>query len=130
MRPLEGKRILITGGTGSLGKTLVNACSPANGMAREDHRIFPRRSQAVFHALEFQSARPPLTSSSTATSKSCWNSGSATCAISAAWLRCCDPPDVVFNAAAMKQVPTCEYFPFEAVRTNIEGAENIVARSR
>ncbi len=34
--------------------------------------------------------------------------------------------DIVVNAAAMKQVPTCEYFPYEAVRTNIEGAENIV----
>ena len=34
--------------------------------------------------------------------------------------------DVVINAAAMKQVPTCEYFPYEAVRTNIDGAENIV----
>jgi len=34
--------------------------------------------------------------------------------------------DIVFNAAALKQVPACEYFPFEAVKTNIEGAENIV----
>jgi UDP-glucose 4-epimerase len=34
--------------------------------------------------------------------------------------------DVVFNAAALKQVPTCEYFPYEAVQTNISGAENIV----
>lgn len=34
--------------------------------------------------------------------------------------------DVVFNAAALKQVPTCEYFPFEAVQTNVGGAENIV----
>ena len=34
--------------------------------------------------------------------------------------------DVVFNAAALKQVPACEYFPFEAVRTNIEGPENVV----
>jgi UDP-glucose 4-epimerase len=34
--------------------------------------------------------------------------------------------DVVFNAAALKQVPTAEYFPFEAVQTNIGGAENIV----
>ena len=33
---------------------------------------------------------------------------------------------VVINAAAMKQVPTCEYFPYEAVRTNVEGAEHIV----
>jgi UDP-glucose 4-epimerase len=34
--------------------------------------------------------------------------------------------DYVINAAAMKQVPTCEYFPYEAVSTNIMGAENIV----
>ena len=34
--------------------------------------------------------------------------------------------DIVFNAAALKQVPSCEYFPFEAVQTNIHGAQNIV----
>jgi UDP-glucose 4-epimerase len=34
--------------------------------------------------------------------------------------------DVVINAAALKQVPACEYFPFEAVQTNIIGPENIV----
>ena len=38
--------------------------------------------------------------------------------------------DVVFNAAALKQVPTCEYFPFEAVQTNIIGVENIVRAIR
>jgi len=38
--------------------------------------------------------------------------------------------DVVFNAAALKQVPTCEYFPFEAVQTNVVGAENIVRAIR
>ena len=34
--------------------------------------------------------------------------------------------DVVVNAAALKQVPTCEYFPHQAVMTNINGPENIV----
>ena len=34
--------------------------------------------------------------------------------------------DIVFAAAALKQVPSCEYFPWEACRTNIEGAENLV----
>jgi UDP-glucose 4-epimerase len=38
--------------------------------------------------------------------------------------------DVVFNAAALKQVPTCEYFPYEAVLTNITGAQNIVRAIR
>jgi UDP-glucose 4-epimerase len=38
--------------------------------------------------------------------------------------------DVVFNAAALKQVPTCEYFPYEAVQTNIGGPENIVRAIR
>ena len=34
--------------------------------------------------------------------------------------------DIVFNAAALKQVPTCEYSPYQAVMTNIVGPENIV----
>jgi FlaA1/EpsC-like NDP-sugar epimerase len=38
--------------------------------------------------------------------------------------------DVVFNAAALKQVPACEYFPYEAVPTNIGGPENIVRAIR
>jgi UDP-glucose 4-epimerase len=38
--------------------------------------------------------------------------------------------DIVFNAAALKQVPTCEYYPFEAVQTNVGGAENIVRAIR
>ncbi len=36
--------------------------------------------------------------------------------------------DVIIHAAALKQVPACEYNPFEAVQTNIHGAENIVTR--
>src|SRR2546428_11272551 len=38
--------------------------------------------------------------------------------------------DVIFNAAAMKQVPTCEYFPGEAVETNVLGPANIVRAIR
>src|SRR5207302_9850571 len=38
--------------------------------------------------------------------------------------------DIVFNGAALKQVPTCEYFPFEAVQTNVAGPENIVRAIR
>jgi UDP-glucose 4-epimerase len=38
--------------------------------------------------------------------------------------------DIVFNAAALKQVPACEYFPYEAVKTNVDGANNIVRAIR
>ncbi|MCT7950029.1 polysaccharide biosynthesis protein [Ancylothrix sp. C2] len=38
--------------------------------------------------------------------------------------------EVVFHAAALKQVPSCEYFPAEAVRTNVEGAINLVRAVR
>jgi UDP-glucose 4-epimerase len=38
--------------------------------------------------------------------------------------------NIVVNAAALKQVPSCEYFPYEAVQTNIAGAENIVRAIR
>ncbi|MDP1607314.1 MAG: polysaccharide biosynthesis protein [Rhodocyclaceae bacterium] len=35
--------------------------------------------------------------------------------------------DYVFHAAALKQVPSCEFYPMEAVRTNVLGAENVEA---
>ena len=34
--------------------------------------------------------------------------------------------DYVFHAAALKQVPSCEFFPIQAVKTNILGAENVI----
>jgi UDP-N-acetylglucosamine 4,6-dehydratase/5-epimerase len=34
--------------------------------------------------------------------------------------------DIIFHAAALKQVPSCEFFPIEAVRTNVFGAENVI----
>ena len=34
--------------------------------------------------------------------------------------------DFVFHAAALKQVPSCEFFPLEAVRTNVLGTENVL----
>ena len=40
--------------------------------------------------------------------------------------RAFDGVDYVIHAAAMKQVPACEYNPFEAIKTNIHGAENII----
>ena len=41
-------------------------------------------------------------------------------------MRAFDRVDYVIHAAAMKQVPTCEYNPFEAIKTNIHGAQNVI----
>ncbi len=41
-------------------------------------------------------------------------------------MRAFDGVDYVVHAAAMKQVPTCEYNPFEAIKTNIHGAQNVI----
>ncbi len=41
-------------------------------------------------------------------------------------IRACDGVDYIFHAAAMKQVPTCEYNPIEAIKTNVHGAINVV----
>src|SRR5688572_14819558 len=40
--------------------------------------------------------------------------------------RACQGADLVIHAAAMKQVPACEYNPFEAVQTNVLGAQHVV----
>ena len=38
--------------------------------------------------------------------------------------------DYVFHAAALKQVPSCEFYPMEAVRTNVLGTENVLNSAR
>ncbi|HOS83940.1 MAG TPA: polysaccharide biosynthesis protein, partial [Bacteroidales bacterium] len=40
--------------------------------------------------------------------------------------RACEGIDIIVHAAALKQVPTAEYNPFEAVKTNIMGAQNVI----
>ena len=41
-------------------------------------------------------------------------------------MRAFEGVDIVVHAAALKQVPACEYNPFEAVKTNIHGAQNVI----
>ena len=132
MLPLKDKRILITGGTGSLGQVLVRRLLTGE-MGQPRKIIVFSRDEAKQHDMRLEylhSARGDRRGHLPQLPASCSSSASATCATSTASLRALRDADVVFNAAALKQVPTCEYFPCEAVRTNIAGAENIVRAIR
>ena len=124
---LDGKRILVTGGTGSLGKILLRRL--LGGEAGEPERIIVfSRDEAKQHFLRVEYESGPA-----ATEEVIYRNFQRKLQF---WIGDVRDPDsvasalrhvdVVVNAAAMKQVPTCEYFPYEAVRTNVEGAENIV----
>lgn len=129
--PLEGKRVLITGGTGSLGKVLLrHVLSGANGSP--SRVIVLSRDEGKQHEIRsaYQRRRRPTDEIiyRNATDRLEFRIGDVRDfhAVAAAMR----DVDIVFNAAALKQVPTCEYFPHEAVRTNVDGAENIVRAIR
>ncbi len=128
---LTGKHIVITGGTGSLGTVLVRRLLSGSLGTPEAITVFSR-DEAKQHAMRLAYQRQE-----SATDEVIYHNferllrfrigdvrdyASVTSALRDA--------DIVFNAAALKQVPTCEYFPYEAVKTNIDGAANIVRAIR
>ena len=121
------KTILITGGTGSLGKVLIREILRGK-LGKPKKIIIFSRDESKQHdmRIEYQHKQ-------SFTDEIIYNNFhrlvefrigdvrnyASVCSV----LR---EVDIVINAAALKQVPTCEYFPYEAVQTNILGAENIV----
>jgi FlaA1/EpsC-like NDP-sugar epimerase len=126
-KPLEGKKIVVTGGTGSLGQVLVRRILRGE-MGQPERIIVLSRDEAKQHFMrvEYQqrvAATDEIIYRNFQQALTFWIGDVRDYGSVARVLR---DADVVVNAAAMKQVPTCEYFPHEAVRTNIDGAENIV----
>ena len=107
---LKGKTLLVTGGTGSFGGAVVRRAL-AEGAA--EVRIFSRdekKQDDMRHALPDD--------------RLTFHIGDVRDYDSIA--EACRGVDLVFHAAALKQVPSCEFFPMEAVRTNVTGAENVL----
>lgn len=124
---LDGKHILVTGGTGSLGQVLIRRLLGGE-MGRPRRITVFSRDEAKQHALRmaYQQRRA-------ATDEVIYRDFEQLLDFRIGDVRdyhavagALRDAQVVFNAAALKQVPACEYFPYEAVQTNIGGPENIV----
>ena len=112
MKEIKNKTLLITGGTGSFGNAVLNR------FLKTDHfkeiRIFSRdekkqedqRRRLSNPKVKFYigDVRDPLSVETAVRDV-----------------------DYIFHAAALKQVPSCEFFPLEAIKTNVLGTENVLA---
>lgn len=131
MKAFDGKRLVIIGGTGSLGKVLVKRLLGGEIGEPEKIIVFSRdEAKQHFMRMEYQNkiAATDELIYRNFQRKLEFQIGDVRDLNSiAAVLR---DTDIVFNAAALKQVPTCEYFPYEAVQTNVLGPENIVRAIR
>ncbi len=107
----EGKNILLTGGTGSFGKKfteiVLRECNP-NSL-----RIYSRGEFNQYQMKqEFSDNRLRFLIGDVRDRERLY--------------RAMNGIDIVVHAAALKQVPACEYNPIEAVKTNIEGSVNVI----
>ncbi len=111
--PVAGKVITITGGTGSFGQTMArhllsHGVARVNILSRDEakqdamRRIFQDDRLRFFigDVRDEQSLDAPM-----------------------------EGADFVFHAAALKQVPSCEFFPQQAVKTNVTGSHNVIERA-
>jgi FlaA1/EpsC-like NDP-sugar epimerase len=123
----DNKVILITGGTGSMGKTFVKRVLSGE-MGTPKKIIVFSRDEGKQHAM-----RVFYLHKQAATDEVIYNNFLNLLEFWIGDVRCyadlCSAlkgVDIVVHAAALKQVPTCEYFPYQAIMTNCEGAQNIV----
>ncbi|WP_051214132.1 SDR family NAD(P)-dependent oxidoreductase [Maritalea myrionectae] len=104
------RRILITGGTGSFGKTMLrslldNDTDEIRILSRDEEKQDALRNELRDDRVQFYIGDIRDRESVE---------------------RAVRGVDCVFHAAALKQVPSCEFFPIEAVKTNILGSENVI----
>src|SRR5215471_15571712 len=106
-KAFAGKRVLVTGGTGSFGHQIVDRLLEEGP---EEIRIFSREEDSMGHQYPRKAALNFVIGDVR-------NQSSVREAVRGI--------DIIFHAAALKQVPLCEYHVWEAVQTNVLGAQNV-----
>ena len=131
MNELEGKRILVTGGTGSLGQTVVKRLLGGEMGKPARITVFSRdEAKQHYMRLDYMHRKAATDDVIYQNSQDLLNFRIGDVRDYAALLAALQEADVVFHAAALKQVPSCEYFPMEAVMTNVMGAGNVARAIR
>lgn len=128
---LQGKRVLVAGGTGSLGKVLVRRILSGEAGLPKKLIVFSRdEAKQHYMRLDYQH-------NVAATDETIFNNFKQLLEFRigdvrdyASFAPAIRDSDIVVYAAALKQVPSCEYFPIEAVKTNVLGPENLVRAIR
>tara|TARA_B100000427_G_scaffold318794_1_gene316353 strand:+ start:860 stop:1882 length:1023 start_codon:yes stop_codon:yes gene_type:complete len=110
---LNNKTILITGGTGSFGKAftkyILNNYSPTKVIifSRDELKQFEMQQNIIFQ-------------------NPCMRYFLGDIRDQNRLIQACENVDIIIHAAALKQIPAAEYNPFEVIKTNVLGAENII----
>ena len=116
MSIFKGKTLLVTGGTGSFGNAVLNRFLDTD---IGEIRVFSRdekKQDDMRH--EFQAKMPEVADKIKFYIGDVRDLASVKNAMHGV--------DYIFHAAALKQVPSCEFFPMEAVRTNVLGTDNVL----
>ncbi|MCX5831451.1 MAG: polysaccharide biosynthesis protein [Deltaproteobacteria bacterium] len=124
---IEGKTILVTGGTGSMGKTLVRRMLTGE-QGTPKKIIVLSRDEAKQHDMRMAYLHK-LVATEEVIYRNFMNVLEFRIGDVRNYADVCSTvknADIVINAAALKQVPACEYFPVQAVMTNCMGPANIV----
>lgn len=113
---LNGKTLLVTGGTGSFGKKFIETVFKRYPDVKKVI-VFSRDEYKQFIMENMPEFKP---------NKDKLRFFIGDVRDKERLMRAFEGVDVVIHAAALKQVPACEYNPFEAVKTNVMGAQNII----
>jgi len=123
----QDKTILITGGTGSLGKNLVRRIMTGKLGMPKKVTIFSRDEDKQYSMrLEWKNMKVATDDVLYHNAEEILDFRIGDVKDYESMTRSVKEAEIVIHAAALKQVPVCEYFPYESVKTNLLGVQNII----